>query len=75
MADGAVRSVLASVPLAAWCALCVWSWPAPASRTVDAAWLAAAIAGGAVAFYAATIALRMPERVALIGALSSRRRR
>jgi putative peptidoglycan lipid II flippase len=73
--DGGLRSRAASVPLALWCALLVHAWPPGATRVADAAWLAAAIAGGGGAFYLASALLRMPERVTLLGALSARRRR
>jgi putative peptidoglycan lipid II flippase len=70
-----LRALAASAPLALWCALLGWAWPSPPTRALEAAWLAAAVAGGGAAFYAGTIALRMPERIELLGALSARRRR
>jgi putative peptidoglycan lipid II flippase len=71
----ALRTLVASLALALWCALLLWWWPRGAGRLVDLAWLAAAIGGGAGLFYAASAALAMPERTALRGALSFARRR
>jgi putative peptidoglycan lipid II flippase len=73
--DGTARSLAASLPMALWCGALLLAWPAHTSRVVDGLWLAAAVTGGGAAFYLASIALRMPERVALLGALSARRRR
>ena len=69
------RTVAASIGLAVWCALLLLRWPAAASRSVEAAWLAAAIIGGALAFWLASGALAASERDALAAILPSRRSR
>ena len=69
------RTVLASGPLAGWCGLALWWWPAtdgPGRLTLDAAWLAAAIVGGAVVFWIGSVVLRAPERLALGRTLPTR---
>jgi putative peptidoglycan lipid II flippase len=70
-----LRTLMAVVPLAGWCALGLWLWPARAGRWEDGAWLAAVIAGGALVFWLASVGLAMPERTALRGALPFRRSR
>lgn len=65
----ATRTGGACLPLVAWCVLCLWAWPADARGIVDAAWLAAAIIGGAVAFAGAARAIARPEFAALRGIL------
>jgi len=60
------RTLVASAALAGWCAACLGLWPAPASRVLDAAWLAVAILGGTVVFWIASALLRAPERLALM---------
>jgi len=63
------------VPLAAWCALALALWPAPPYRVwVDAAWLAAAVAGGAAIFWTASLLLSAPERADLLRMLPGRGR-
>lgn len=69
------RTVLASAPVAAWCLLLSWYWPAAPRFWIDAAWLAAAIAGGATLFLIASTLLRSPERAALLRSLNRRRSR
>lgn len=59
------RTLAASTPLAAWCALCLWAWPERAGLWPDIGWLALAIGGGAGLFWAASRALHAPEPVAL----------
>jgi putative peptidoglycan lipid II flippase len=66
------RSLAASLPLAAWCGLCLWLWPLAANRWSDAGWLALAVMGGAVVFWVASRGLAAPERAALRGTLPFR---
>jgi len=66
LVDVAVRTSLASLPLAAVCWLAVAWWPAHPSFATDVAWLAATIAAGAGAFWAASAALGISERTALV---------
>jgi len=61
-----VRTGLASLPLAAVCWLSLIFWPARSSFMVDALWLSATIAVGAGAFWAASAALGIAERSALL---------
>ena len=71
----AARTAAAAVPLAGWCALVQALWPAPPVRAwVDAAWLAAAIAGGGAIFWTASSLLRAPERAELLQMLPRRGR-
>ena len=71
----ATRTAAAAVPLAAWCALALALWPAPPYRVgVDAAWLAAAVGGGAAIFWAASALLRAPERAEILQMLPRRGR-
>jgi putative peptidoglycan lipid II flippase len=63
----AARTVLASTPLAALCWLALAWWPTHPSFVVDVAWLAVAIAAGTAVFWAASIALGISERTALLG--------
>jgi putative peptidoglycan lipid II flippase len=74
LASGA-RTPAACVPLAAWCTALAWWWPPAPSPAVDLAWLAVAIGGGGGGFYLASMLLGAPERIALLGVLSGRRRR
>jgi putative peptidoglycan lipid II flippase len=64
--SGAARTLLASLPLAAvsWLALALW--PPRPSFVLDAAWLAVTIAVGAGMFWAASAALGISERTALL---------
>ncbi len=59
------RTVVAAAPLGAWCALCLWAWPARPELWLDVAWLGFAIAGGGGLFWATSRALAAPESVAL----------
>ena len=60
------RTLLASCALTVWCVGGLWLWPVGASRLVEAAWLAAAVGGGAVIFWTASALLGAPERMALL---------
>src|SRR5207302_9049919 len=64
--SGALRTLLASLPLGVLCWLAVTLWPARPSFAIDAAWLAATIAVGAGLFWAASTALGISERTALL---------
>ena len=68
-----VRTTVAGLALAAWCALMLTVWPSAASRWTEAGWLAVAIVGGAVAFWLASAAVSAPERSALTAVLPGRR--
>jgi putative peptidoglycan lipid II flippase len=59
------RTFAACVPLAGWCALCLWAWPTPGAGWLDAGWLALAITGGAGAFWGTSRLLAAPESTAL----------
>jgi len=61
------RTTIASAVLGAFCVGCLWLWPSTPSRLVEAACLAAAIAGGAVVFWLTSALLGAPERRALSG--------
>jgi putative peptidoglycan lipid II flippase len=69
------RTAVASGVVAGWCGLLSWHWPRTPDVWTDAAWLAAAVAGGAVLFWVASVALRSPEREALFRSLPRRRPR
>lgn len=59
------RTVVASLPLVAWCELCVVRWPAGAGRWTEAFWLVGAVGGGAAIFGIASRILARPEYAAL----------
>src|SRR2546427_279840 len=69
----AARTLLASLPLAAWCWLALALWPARSSL-VEGAWLAVVIAVGAGVFWVASAALGITERTALLSLYRRRRR-
>ncbi len=69
------RTLAATAPLAAWCLLALWAWPARPTIAVDAAWLGVTIAGGALVFAAASRLLAAPEHTALRQILPLGRRR
>jgi putative peptidoglycan lipid II flippase len=69
------RTLAASVPLAAWCGLCLGLWPVGADRWMETAWLGVAIAGGTALFGLAGRILARPEYAALRGILPLGRRR
>lgn len=60
------RTALASSALIAWSLGCLWARPDQPRFSVEAAWLAGAIAGGAVVFWAVSALLRAPESRALL---------
>jgi putative peptidoglycan lipid II flippase len=70
----AARTLLASLPLAAVCWLGLTLWPARSSSVVEVAWLAVVIAVGAGVFWAASAALGITERTALLSLYRRRRR-
>jgi putative peptidoglycan lipid II flippase len=69
-----VRTVLASVPLAAVCWLSLMVWPAHRSFVLNVAWLAIVVVIGTAVFWAASALLGISERTALL-ALYRRRGR
>jgi putative peptidoglycan lipid II flippase len=69
------RTLAASVPLAAWCGLCLWAWPPAPGRWLDGAWLAATVAGGALVYVTAGRVLAPAEAAALRGILPGSRAR
>ncbi len=75
LASSLARSIAASAPLAAWCALALWTWPARPTVVVDVAWLAVTIAGGALVFAGSCRVLAPQEFAALRGILPRGRRR
>jgi putative peptidoglycan lipid II flippase len=66
LVGGAARTVLASSPLAAVCWLALAWWPRHPSLVADVAWLAVTIAAGTAVFWAASAALGISERNALL---------
>jgi putative peptidoglycan lipid II flippase len=69
------RTLVASVPLGAWCALATWTWPVRGGVWLDVAWLAVAVGGGAALFWIASALVRAPERTELLRTLPGRERR
>jgi len=61
----ALRSVAAALPLAAWCVGASTFLALRRGGAVDAGLLTAAIAGGGIVFWLASVAVRSPERRAL----------
>jgi putative peptidoglycan lipid II flippase len=72
LVGGAARTVLASLPLAAVCWLALAWWPSHPSLGADVIWLAAAIVASAGVFWAASVALGISERSALVRLLRRR---
>ncbi|HEV8640012.1 MAG TPA: murein biosynthesis integral membrane protein MurJ [Methylomirabilota bacterium] len=70
--ESLARTLLASTPLAAWCALWLWVWPRGGSGWLDAAWLALGVGMGAVIFLGTSRVLATPEYRALRGTLPFR---
>jgi len=66
LAGVAVRTLIASAPLAALCWLALARWPAHPSFVIDVVWLGATIVGGAGVFWAASALLGITERTALL---------
>ncbi len=63
------RTSVAGLALALWCGLVRGYWPPAATLGTDAAWLGAAVAGGAIVFWSASALVRSRERVLLFGTL------
>jgi putative peptidoglycan lipid II flippase len=72
IAASVARMAIATAVLAAWCGLALWCWPAPASRWLEAAWLAGAIAGGTALYCIASLVLRAEEQATLLRMLPGR---
>jgi len=72
--SGALRTLLASLPLAALCGLAVALWPARPSFVIDTAWLIATIAAGAGVFWGGSAVLGISERTALLSLYRRRAR-
>jgi putative peptidoglycan lipid II flippase len=70
-----LRALAASVPVAVWCALGAVLLTPRRGLALDAALLLTVIAGGAVIFWLASVAVRSPERTALERMLPGRRSR
>ena len=75
MVVSAMRTTVACVPVAAWCALLLSMWPNSGTARADLGVLALAVAGGAAVFWLTSAILGAPERVSLAGILPRRRRR
>jgi putative peptidoglycan lipid II flippase len=73
VATSALRTLVASAPLAVWCLLATRAWPA-VDRAGDAVTLLMVVAAGAGIFWVASVLLRVPERTALRQLLRRRRR-
>jgi putative peptidoglycan lipid II flippase len=69
------RTTAASLPLAAWCALCIARWPVGVGRWTEALWLAGAIVSGTVIYWLASRLVARPEYAALRGILPVGKRR
>jgi putative peptidoglycan lipid II flippase len=69
----ALRTIVACVPLAAWCALLSALWPEAGARG-DLAIVALGVAGGAGVFWLASALVGAPERATLAAILPRRRR-
>lgn len=63
------RTLLACLPLAAWCGLVQSVWPVAASLPVEATWLAIAVGGGSLVFWVGSGWLGAPERQSLAAIL------
>jgi putative peptidoglycan lipid II flippase len=74
MVASAARTLLACVPVAAWCALMPFFRTAAHGVRGDAAVVTLGVVGGAALFAGASALLRAPERVALFAILPRRRR-
>jgi putative peptidoglycan lipid II flippase len=74
LVSSAARTVLAAVPLAAVCWLASTVWPARSSFAVGIVWLSGVIAVGAGVFWAASAALGISERTALLSLYRRRAR-
>jgi putative peptidoglycan lipid II flippase len=70
----AVRTVLACIPVAAWCVALLAFRPVAEGTRGDLALVALGVGGGAVLFWVATALLHAPERAALAAILPRRRR-
>jgi putative peptidoglycan lipid II flippase len=73
MVASATRTLLACIPVAAWCVLLATFGPAAGARG-DAAVVVLGVAGGAALFWIASALLGAPERTALVAILPRRRR-
>jgi putative peptidoglycan lipid II flippase len=73
LVHSALRTLAACAPLVAWCGLLAWFWPGRATRSMETAWLVAAVAGGGALYWLAAMLLAAPERRALLGILPARR--
>ena len=62
------------MPLAGACWLALVLWPAKPTFALDVAWLGATIAVGGTAFWAASVALGMSERMVLLRLYARRER-
>jgi putative peptidoglycan lipid II flippase len=74
LVNGLVRTLVAALPLAAVCWLATSWWPQHPSFVIDAAWLATTIAAGTGVFWAASAALGISERTALLNLYRRRSR-
>jgi len=74
MLASAARTVVACVPVAAWCALLLAFRPAAAGTRGDLGVVTLGVAGGAGVFWLASLLLRAPESAALAAILPRRRR-
>jgi hypothetical protein len=74
MVVSATRTVVAAMPVAAWCAALLAFWPRTAGVRGDFGIVVLGVAGGALVFWAASALLGAPERAALAAMLPRRRR-
>lgn len=73
LAVSLLRTTLACVPLAVWCAVVMSRWPHAAGHGLQALWLVGTMSGGALVFWMAAALVRAPERAALVRMLPGRR--
>jgi putative peptidoglycan lipid II flippase len=74
MIASATRTLVACVPVAAWCALLLTLWPGSSGARADLGVVALGVTGGAVVFWVASALLGAPERTTLFAILPRRRR-
>jgi putative peptidoglycan lipid II flippase len=74
MIASATRTLVACVPIAAWCVLLLTLWPGSSGALADLGVVALGVTGGAVVFWVASALLDAPERTTLFAILPRRRR-
>jgi putative peptidoglycan lipid II flippase len=75
LAAGFARTLVAAIPLAAWCLALASAWPVGATAVQEVAWLVGAIGGGAAVYWIAAMLAGAEEHRALARMLPRRRAR